>query len=313
MSDAVALRVAGLERAFGSVRALRGVDLQVARGEVLGFLGPNGAGKTTVLRILAGLLLPSAGEVEILGAPLDPTDARQRDQVGYLPEASPAYPDLDVLEFLQFASAACGLPRSARRAAMERVVETCDLGGVRRRPLRALSKGYRQRVGLAQALLRDPPVLLLDEPTSGLDPNQVLGLRGLVRAIGGARTVVFSSHHLSEVRAVADRIAILHAGRVVAEGRPADLARARVRVEIAGADAATLAATLGALPAVAEVRPTDAPAERSAVELRAAGTADPRPELAACVLAAGWRLYALETVRDDLDTVFRAVTGAPPS
>jgi ABC-2 type transport system ATP-binding protein len=313
MSDAVALRVAGLERDFGSVRALRGVDLQVARGEVLGFLGPNGAGKTTVMRVLAGLLLPTAGQVEILGEPLAPNDARQRARVGYLPEASPAYPDLDVLEFLRFAGAVAGLSRRARRLAVDRVVDTCDLGGVRRRPLRALSKGYRQRVGLAQALLRDPPVLLLDEPTSGLDPNQVLSLRALVRDLGGTRTIVFSSHHLSEVQAVADRVVILHAGRVVADGPPAALLRARVRVEIDGTDATRLAAALAGLPAVQTARPAHAPAGRAAVEVLTDGAADPRPAVAARVHAEGWRLYALETVRDDLDTVFRALTGAPPS
>ncbi|MCB9534738.1 MAG: ABC transporter ATP-binding protein [Myxococcales bacterium] len=313
MSDAVALRVAGLERAFGSVRALRGVDLQVARGEVLGFLGPNGAGKTTVLRVLAGLLLPTAGQVEILGEPLNPDDARQRARVGYLPEAAPAHPDLDVLEFLHFAGGVAGLGRRARRAAVERVIERCALGDVRRRALRALSKGYRQRVGLAQALLRDPPVLLLDEPTSGLDPNQVLGLRTLVRELGGTHTIVFSSHHLSEVHAVADRVAILHAGRVVADGRPDALARARVRVEIEGADATRLARALEGLPGVRDVRPARAPAARAAVEVHADAADDPRPAVAARVQAEGWRLFALETIRDDLDTVFRAVTGAPPS
>ncbi len=310
MNDTPALRAQGLVRAFGGVHALRDVSFEASPGEVLGFLGPNGAGKSTVLRILTGLLLPDGGRAWVAGRPTDDPGSGFRALIGYLPEHGPAWPDLDVGDFLAFAARMRRLGRGAARRAIERVVATCELEAVQRRPLHVLSKGFRQRVALAQALLHDPPVLLLDEPTSGLDPNQVRGLRALIRGLGGERTVLFSSHALAEVQAVADRVVILHEGRVVADGPPATLARSRLHVVIAGASLDAVTRVLAAVAGVERVIPVDHP-EAVAVTIVPREGASPAAALASAVVAAGWRLEALSPRDDGIETVFAQLTRAP--
>ena len=192
------IRVTDLHKVYGPVVALDGISFEVDRGEVLGFLGPNGAGKTTTMKILTGYLSPTSGRAWIagreVGAASDP-----RSVVGYLPEHAPVYPELTVDEYLAYVSRVRAVARKERRRCIERAVDRCGLDDMRRRPLGALSKGFRQRVGLAQAILHEPEVLVLDEPTTGLDPNQVAEIRGLVRELGETRTVVFSRDRKSVV------------------------------------------------------------------------------------------------------------------
>src|SRR3989442_2626962 len=212
--------VRDLSKTFGAVEALRGISFRVEAGEIVGFLGPNGAGKRTRMRIRAGIFPPSSGEVRIAGRDpaCDPLACRRA--VGYFPEYAPFYPDLRVAGYLRFVARMKRLPRAERPRAVAQVLAWCGLEGVARRRVGTLSKGYRQRVGLAQALCGDPPILILDEPTIGLDPEQVVEIRDLVRALGGERTVFFSSHILSEVAVLCERVIVVARRRLGRQGTP---------------------------------------------------------------------------------------------
>ncbi|MEZ6188161.1 MAG: ATP-binding cassette domain-containing protein [Planctomycetota bacterium] len=209
------IEVQGLSQRYGDYLAVRELSFQIGAGEVVGFLGPNGAGKSTTLKVLAGFTPPSQGTVRVAGLDVATHSLQVRERVGYLPEHTPLYDDMRVEPFLEFVARVRGV--ADRRAAVGDVLERCRLGEVLGRPIAELSKGYRQRVGIAQALLHDPAVLILDEPTHGLDPNQVLEVRGLVRELGQERTVLFSSHILSEVEASCRRVLVIHQGRLVAD------------------------------------------------------------------------------------------------
>jgi ABC-2 type transport system ATP-binding protein len=214
----------GLEKHFGSgssaIWAVRGIDLVVPAGQVLGFLGPNGAGKSTTMRMLTGFLEPSAGSAQICGIDMSARPIEAKRHIGYLPEGAPAYPDMTVEEFLGFVAEARGFARSLRRERVERVMGLVHLEGVRRQTIETLSKGYKRRTGLAQALLHDPSVLILDEPTDGLDPNQKHEVRQLIRTLGGERAIVLSTHILEEVEAVCTRAVVINRGRIVFDGTP---------------------------------------------------------------------------------------------
>jgi ABC-2 type transport system ATP-binding protein len=212
------IRVERVSKRFGRTRALREVEFRVGRGEVVGFVGPNGAGKTTTLRIITGFLDPDEGRVLVAGCDVRRERDAARRHLGYLPESVPLYGDMRVDEYLRFRARLKAVPRGEVAARVDAAVERVDLGAVRRRIVGELSKGFRQRVGLADALVARPPILVLDEPTAGLDPVQVRELRQLLGALGGEHTVLLSSHALAEVEAVADRVVMLAAGRVVAEG-----------------------------------------------------------------------------------------------
>lgn len=222
-----------LTKTFGSTVALDHVSFRVARGEVVGFLGPNAAGKTTAMRILAGCLYPDSGSAELAGFNVLEKPGEVQRRVGYLPENAPLYDTMEVGAFLDFSAALRGLRGKTRRRAVERVEETCALGEVRSREIGTLSRGYRQRVALAQALVHSPEILILDEPTSGLDPHQIVEARELIGRLKNERTVIFSTHILSEVEAVCGRVLIINRGRIAAEGSPAELkVRAREGVLI---------------------------------------------------------------------------------
>ncbi|MBX3373818.1 MAG: ABC transporter ATP-binding protein [Phycisphaeraceae bacterium] len=232
MPDELFIQATGLRKVFGSIRAVDGVDLAVRPGEVLGFLGPNGAGKSTTMRMITGFLEPTAGSVRICGIDLerDPLGAKQR--IGYLPEGAPVYPDMTVREFLWFIARARRYRGAEAASRIDGVVRRLQLAGVLDQPVETLSKGFKRRVGLAQAILHDPPVLILDEPTDGLDPNQKHEVRTLIRDMAGRKAIVLSTHILEEVDAVCTRAVIIDRGRVVFDGTPADLdAKAPASVE----------------------------------------------------------------------------------
>jgi ABC-2 type transport system ATP-binding protein len=209
-----------LHKRFGGIHAVRGVSLKVHRGEVLGFLGPNGAGKTTTMRMITGFLEATEGSawVDGVNVALDPLRAKTR--MGYLPEGAPCYPDMRVEEFLAFIARARGFHGADLKARVERSIEAVNLTLVRRQTFETLSKGYRRRTGIAQALLHDPPVLIMDEPTDGLDPNQKFEVRALIRRLGKERAVILSTHLLEEVEAVCTRAVIINRGLVVFDGTP---------------------------------------------------------------------------------------------
>lgn len=295
------IRVEGLTRAYGAVRAVDGIDFEVPAGQILGFMGPNGAGKTTTLRILAGLLAPTAGAVHVAGYQVGAPGDRSRDLLGYLPETAPAYEELTVEGYLRFVARVRRLaPARAADAAMAR----CDLVDMRRRPIGALSKGYRQRVGLAQAILHDPQVLILDEPASGLDPTQRVAMRAVIRQVGSERTVIFSSHVMQEVEAVADRVLIMHRGRIVADDDPARLAAAGgLRLVARGVDPQ---AAIERLTALAPVRRIEARPDHLWLD----APMDAAPLVARAVVEAGWDLVELAPGQSSLEQAFIRLTSA---
>jgi len=297
------IEVRDLTKTFGAVEAVRGISFRVEAGEIVGFLGPNGAGKTTTMRILAGIFPPSSGEVRIAGRDpaCDPLACRRA--VGYFPEYAPFYPDLRVAGYLRFVARMKRLPRAERPRAVAQVLAWCGLEGVARRRVGTLSKGYRQRVGLAQALCGNPPILILDEPTIGLDPEQVVEIRDLVRALGGSRTIFFSSHILSEVEALCERVIVVARGRLVGEGTARELServgrRQRVVLRVDG-PAEAVAAALAALPGVERVA-----REAAAFVLEAAASADVARAAGEAMAARGWTIRELREEMPDLEQIF---------
>ncbi len=223
MNQESVIRVEKITKHFGRIHALKEISFEVKRGEVLGFLGPNGAGKTTTMRILTGFFPPSSGKVWIDGKALYPDPEKCKRWIGYLPEHVSLYQDMRVEEFLQFVSELRHLPRVIRKKEVDEKLGLCGLGDVRRRLIGPLSKGFKQRLGLAQALIGNPKVLVLDEPTNGLDPKQIIEIRALIRELGKQRTVILSTHILPEVSMICDRVLIVNQGRVVASGTPDQL------------------------------------------------------------------------------------------
>jgi ABC-2 type transport system ATP-binding protein len=249
-------------RYAGDVTALDAVSFEARPGEVLGFLGPNGAGKTTAMRICTGYLAPTAGRVDLCGIDVAAAPLAARAHLGYLPESVPLYPEMRVDEYLGYRAALKGVPPRERRARLDEAVAAVAIGPERRRVIGQLSKGYRQRVGLADALLHRPDVLILDEPTDGLDPNQRRDVLALIGRLGQERTVVLSTHILPEVESVCARVVILDRGRVIAEGRPAELAQSdRDLCLVARAAAAPLCAALRAVDGVTDVADVTVAAE----------------------------------------------------
>lgn len=219
----MSIAVRNLTKLYGREQAVSDISFDVKTGEILGFLGPNGAGKTTTMKIITCYMPQSAGRVEVDGLNTIEHSLEVRRKIGYLPEMNPLYPDMNVLEYLEYCARLHGLRDARLRQRKNEMVEVCGLQEVRHKDIGELSKGYRQRVGLAQSMIHDPEVLILDEPTSGLDPNQIVEIRNLIRQLGRAKTVVLSTHILSEVQATCDRVIIINEGAIVADGTPAEL------------------------------------------------------------------------------------------
>jgi len=292
-----------LTKVYGSRVAVWRLSFSVAPGEILGFLGPNGAGKTTTMRMLTGFLPPSSGTARIAGHDVVQDPMAVKGAIGYLCETPPVYLEMTVQSFLAFVAAIKRVPSPQRKASVDRAVELCGLAAVAHRVIGHLSKGYRQRVGLAQAILHRPKVLVLDEPTVGLDPRQILEIRQLIRGLTGEQTVILSTHILPEVAAVCSRAVIIAEGQVVAEDSIANLtARAgahRVRVRVAR-DAPGLAAALAALPGVGEVTAT-APGTYA---VRTDGDDASCERVAALLVGSGAGIVELTRERASLEDVF---------
>ncbi|HJM39836.1 MAG TPA: ATP-binding cassette domain-containing protein [Planctomycetota bacterium] len=223
MSSKTVVEVSGLSKSYGDLQALIGADFSIPSGQVVGLLGPNGAGKTTAMKILTGYLAADEGHASICGISVEKDPTESKRLVGYLPENNPLYLDMRVMDFLRFVGKARGLNSSNLKRAVDRSVSSTGLQEVWGRFIGDCSKGFRQRVGLAQALLHDPPLLILDEPTNGLDPLQVVEMRELIRALGRTKTVILTSHVLPEVQTLAERVILLNRGRIVADGSLGDL------------------------------------------------------------------------------------------
>ena len=298
------IQIDNLVKSFGAKRAVDGVSFTVERGEVLGFLGPNGAGKSTTMRMITGFMPPTAGRVSVGGHDVVQSPLAAKRLIGYLPENAASYPDMTVKGFLNFAAELRGLEGDARRRAVHRVVELCFLESVLNQSIDTLSKGYRHRTCLAQALIHDPEVLIMDEPTDGLDPNQKHEVRNLIRELGRKKAIVFSTHILEEVDAACSRAIIIDRGRIVANGTPEEL---RGMSELAGA------VTLSAHGATEEKLAQLGRVER----LNGAFRIYPRDKSKAAELAQaivnlvnfhGWRVEGMYSERGELDEVFRRIT-----
>jgi len=223
MSTPLMIEAQGLCKQFGSFLAVRDVTFAVPAGQVVAFLGPNGAGKTTTMRLLTGFVAPTHGSARIAGIDVQADRIEAAGHLGYLPENGPLYPDMTPMALLKFFGSARGLAGSHLAGRIEAVIAQCDLGSVASKPVGKLSKGFRQRVSMAQAILHDPDVLIMDEPTSGLDPNQIRVVRKLIRELGRSKTVLVSTHILQEVEPVADRVLFIHDGRIVFDGKPGEM------------------------------------------------------------------------------------------
>ncbi len=303
------ISVEGVTKRYGSIVAVDRASFEVARGEVVGFLGPNGAGKTTTMRMLTGTLQPDEGTIRFDGKPISDDLTGAKTRIGYLPEANPLYDDMLVCEFLEYVARLRGMDEAAGRAGIERVVEETGLEEVFFRPISEISKGFRQRTGMAGAILHEPEILVLDEPTEGLDPNQRVEIRKLVSSLGGDRTVILSTHVMQEVEATCDRLLIISKGAIAADGTVAELMDAgrgisRYTVEAAGDG---VAEALQRLPGVAD-HAAEAVNGRIRVHLETTGEQELRPEIFRLATERGWVLWELHRERATLEQVFRELT-----
>ena len=305
------IEVRDLTRRYGGTTAVDEVSFRIESGEIVGLLGHNGAGKTTIMRMLSGYLEPSAGSIEIKGLSLAGNAHVIQQQLGYLPENLPVYPDMMVADYLDYVATLKGIGRAERMGAVKAVLVATDLAGRALEPIRNLSRGLKQRVGVAQAILGRPGLLILDEPTNGLDPHQTAHMRELIRQIARRATVILSTHIMQEVDAVCDRVLVLRNGRLALDRRLSELRESRSLLLRTDAMTGKLATDLRDLPQVAALE-TGASGENDArcqILLHDAADSD----LAACsiasaVMQSGARLYQLAPVARDLDTVFREAT-----
>jgi ABC-2 type transport system ATP-binding protein len=306
------IEVENLTKRYGRHTAVDAVSFRVEKGEILGFLGPNGAGKTTTMRILTCYLPPSDGTARVAGYDVFKSPLEVKRRVGYIPETPPLYPDMSVTEFLGFCAKIKGVGKKERRAKIDDVIAKTRVGDVRDTLIGKLSKGYRQRVGLAQAILNNPDVLILDEPTAGLDPKQIIETRELIKGLGGEHTIVLSTHILPEVEMTCGRVVIINKGKVVAEDTPDNLTRrlrgaGALRVDVRGAAGAATEALRG-VAGVLSVRARAESSEATTLEVEAEAGRDVRAEIARAIVARGLDLLALQQVGMSLEEIFLHLT-----
>jgi ABC-2 type transport system ATP-binding protein len=306
------IEVQHLTKRYGPVTAVDDVSFRVEKGEILGFLGPNGAGKTTTMRVLTGYMPATEGKAIVAGYDVfaEPIEAKRR--TGYLPETPPLYPEMTVRDYLMFVSRIKGVPRSERKSRVGTVMKRVRVDDMAERHCSKLSKGYRQRVGLAQAILHNPDVLILDEPTAGLDPKQIIETRQLIKELAGDHTIILSTHILPEVSQTCQRVVIINKGHVVAVDTPENLT-ARLRgsesmyVQVDAPDADVRSA-LQAVPGVTRVAPADSRGPIVAFEIDSESGRDVRRELASTIVTRGWGLLELRPMRMSLEEIFLHLT-----
>ncbi|MCK4554168.1 ATP-binding cassette domain-containing protein [Candidatus Parcubacteria bacterium] len=322
------IEIKNLTKKFGANIALDNITLSVKKGEVLGFLGPNGAGKTTCMKIITSFWTPTSGKVEVDGLDVSQNSLAVRKKIGYLPETVPLYDDMRVYEYLKFVAEIRGLSKNGiRRAAtngahtnvlnmkkrIKEVIQICGLSKVVRQPIEELSKGFRQRVGLAQAIMHNPDILILDEPTTGLDPNQIAEIRNLIKELGKEKTVIFSTHILAEVSATCDRVIIIHNGKIVGEGTPEELAakagsRELIYVKIKGPKDEILNKLRDMENVVkAEIKDKESD-DVYGYEIEPKSGVDLREYLSMTVMDSGWSILEFSKKSVSLEDVFRELT-----
>jgi gliding motility-associated transport system ATP-binding protein len=305
------IQVRDLQKRFDVTRAVDGVSFDMKRGEILGFLGPNGAGKTTTMRIITCFLQPTGGSVEVDGLDVTTHSLAVRERIGYLPESAPIYGDMNVVDYLMFVAEMRRVPSADRRRRVRHAIDACGLDEVIQKNAGQLSSGYRQRVGLAQAIVHDPPILVLDEPTRGLDPNQIVEIRQLIKDLGRQKTVIFSTHILSEVEAMCDRVLIISKGKKVFDGPKSDLRYGltggeRVFVEMrANGDAA---AALRKVNGVGAVRVVSEDGGLQRLHVEAPRGHDIREAIFDTAVQQGWKVLEMRRDTQSFEDVFRELT-----
>lgn len=304
------IKVENLSKQYEKQKAIDGISFEVKSGEILGFLGPNGAGKTTTMKILTCFMSPSAGNVQIGDYSIH-TDAEQiKKRIGYLPEHNPLYLDMPVIEYLAFCAQIQGVANNKVDSRIKEMVRLCGLDKEKHKNIGELSKGYRQRVGLAQAMIHDPEILILDEPTTGLDPNQIVEIRELIKKLGEEKTVIFSTHILPEVEATCDRILIINDGKIVADGKPQDLrkqasGREISRIKIEDGEANEIYAHLKSIETVALV---DWAGKGNTFQIESKPETTSRRAIFELCVKNNWIITELVPIEQDLEDVFRNVT-----
>jgi ABC-2 type transport system ATP-binding protein len=317
------IKVEGLTKRYARNVAVDHISFQVEKGQIVGFLGPNGAGKTTTMRMLTCFLPPTDGTAEVAGFEVMENPMEVKKRIGYLPESPPVYPEMEVIEYLNFVARIKGVPKSARPGRIEDVIEKCAIGDVRNKEIGKLSKGYRQRVGLAQAIIHNPDVLILDEPTAGLDPHQIIETRDLIKGLSGNHTIILSTHILPEVEQTCERVIIIAKGKLVAMDTVANLtSRLRgsetVAVEAApsnGADldqfAQAVRRKLEQVSGVSRVIAKETKDGKAQFTVESLQGRQIRPELARAVIESGWNLNELHAVGLSLEEIFLQLTATP--
>ncbi len=313
------IKVDGLTKRYARTVAVDDISFEVEKGRIVGFLGPNGAGKTTTMRVLTCFLPPTRGGVQVGGFDVLKQSLDVKRRIGYLPETPPLYPEMEVIEYLQFVARLKGVPKGELRQRVDQAIERCSLGGVRRTIQGKLSKGYRQRVGLAQAIMHNPDVLILDEPTAGLDPKQIIETRQLIKSLAGDHTIILSTHILPEVEQTCEQVIIVNKGKLVAKDTVDNLTRRlrgseAVAVEVEGRDglldSAQVRQRLEQVPGVSRVLPKESGDNRCSFEVESLQGRSVRPEVARAMVEAGWNLTELRPVAFSLEEIFLQLTAS---
>jgi len=311
----MSIAVRNLTKMYGEQKAIDSISFDVKTGEILGFLGPNGAGKTTTMKIVTCFMPPTSGEVEVDGLDIFTHSLEVRRKIGYLPEMNPLYLDMNLLDYLEYSALLHGLKGGAVQHRVKEMVHVCGLESVRHKDIGEMSKGYRQRTGLAQAMIHDPDVLIMDEPTSGLDPNQIVEIRNLIKQLGRAKTVILSTHILSEVQATCNRVLIINEGKIVADGSPEQLQQEfhstetlTIEIRAAGNPMEQVAPRLRSLPRVNNVTLLSHDDSSSRFELHLEKGADVREEAFRLAVAQGWVILEMHRKATTLEDVFHKLT-----
>jgi ABC-2 type transport system ATP-binding protein len=313
------IKVDGLTKRYARTVAVDNISFEVEKGRIVGFLGPNGAGKTTTMRILTCFLPPTYGSAEVAGFDVLQKPLEVKRRIGYLPESPPLYPEMEVIEYLNFVARLKGIPKSEIPSRVDQALERCAIGDVRNTLQSKLSKGYRQRVGLAQAIIHNPDVLILDEPTAGLDPKQILDTRQLIKNLAGDHTIILSTHILPEVEQTCEQVIIINKGRLVAKDSVENLTRRlrgseAVGIEVEGRDsqldAGLVRQRLEQVPGVSRVIPKEAGANHCGFEVESLQGRSIRGELARAVVEGGWNLTELRPLAFSLEEIFLQLTAS---
>jgi ABC-2 type transport system ATP-binding protein len=307
------IQVQNLTKYYRHLCAVDGISFQVRSGEILGLLGPNGAGKTTTLRMLTGFLKPTSGRVLVKDYRINTDALAIKRMLGYLPESAPLYQEMLVLDYLAFVADIRSLPTDGRSERIRALANLCGIEEVMHQPIGELSKGYKQRVGLAHAMMNDPDILVLDEPTSGLDPNQIVEIRDIIRRIGKKKTIILSTHILSEAEATCDRIVIIDRGTIVADDTTARLKEAAgnsnlIHMSLQGTDFDSARELLGALPGIGSIDRVEGPGDQLHLRLTVPPLQDLRAEVYRRIKATDWLLLDFHQESRTLETVFRELT-----